>query len=69
MTFKYGLTLAAHGPNKLRRFNNWAANHLPPDLAYRLPPQTPIATQTMTIRLRSREDAERLLAVYPETLP
>lgn len=61
MTFKYALTLPISGGNKLRRFTQWAEQHLP-DLAYRLPPQTPIKTETMTIRLRSLEDRRRVLA-------
>ena len=68
MTFKYGLTLTARGGNKLRRFNTWAMQSLP-DLEYRLPPQAPIETETLTIRLRSQQDAERVRAALPEALP
>ena len=68
MTFKYGVTLPAQGAHKLRRFKEWAAEHVP-HLEYRLPPQTPIATETMTIRVRSRVDAKQVLALLPGTLP
>jgi hypothetical protein len=60
MTFKYSLTLPISGGNKLRRFRDWAEAHLP-DMSYNLPPQTPIKTETMTIRLRSLEDRQRML--------
>lgn len=68
MTFKYGLTLPSLGGNKLTRFEAWAKTALP-ELEYRLPPQTPIKTETMTIRLRSIEDRARVLAAFPGTLP
>lgn len=55
MTFKYSATLPIAGGNKLRRFTEWAKAHLP-ELVYVLPPQTPIKTETMTIRLRSVAD-------------
>lgn len=60
MTFKYAVTLPISGPNKIARFEQWAGQHLP-DLGYSLPPQTPIKTETMTIRLRSPEDRARVL--------
>lgn len=60
MTFKYSVTLPISGGNKLRRFRDWASVHLP-DLEYVLPPQTPIKTETMTIRLRSVADRARVL--------
>lgn len=68
MTFKYGLTLSARGGNKLARFKAWAEQALP-DLDYRLPPQTPIETESMTIRLKSVEDRARVLKALPGTLP
>ena len=68
MSFKYGLTLPALGGNKLARFESWAEQTIP-GLAYRLPPQTPIKTETMTIRLRSEEDKKRLQTAFPATLP
>ena len=60
MTFKYAVTLPIAGANKLSRFEQWAAEHLP-GVGYSLPPQTPIKTETMTIRLRSPEDRARVL--------
>ncbi|HEY0854232.1 MAG TPA: hypothetical protein VGD86_05345 [Devosia sp.] len=60
MTFKYSVTLPVSGGNKLKRFTDWAGSHLPA-LDYVLPPQTPIKTETMTIRLRSVEDRARVL--------
>jgi hypothetical protein len=68
MTFKYGFTFPISGGNKLHRFKSWVASQLP-DLDYRLPPQTPIETTTMTIRLKSLEDRARLLAALPASLP
>jgi len=60
MTFKYGFTFAISGGNKLQRFENWAREHVP-TVEFRLPPQTPIKTETMTVRLKSLEDRQQLL--------
>lgn len=60
MTYKYSVTLPITGSHKLSRFKAWADTHMP-DLDYNLPPQTPIKTETMTIRLRSVEDRQALL--------
>ena len=60
MTFKYHVTLPISGGDKLSRFRDWAEQHLP-GLGYNLPPQTPIKTETMTVRLRSVEDRARVL--------
>lgn len=60
MTFKYSVTLPISGGNKLKRFTDWALAHLPA-VEYVLPPQTPIKTETMTLRLRSVEDRARIL--------
>ncbi len=60
MTFKYSVTLPISGGDKLRRFREWADKHLP-ELSYNLPPQTPIKTETMTIRLLSPDDRARVL--------
>lgn len=60
MTFKYSVTLPISGSHKISRFRTWAEEHLP-ELSYSLPPQTPIKTETMTIRLRSPEDRARVL--------
>ena len=60
MTFKYSVTLPIRGGNRLRRFQDWANQNLP-ELSYSLPDQTPIKTETMTVRLRSLEDRAQLL--------
>jgi hypothetical protein len=60
MTFRYSVTLPISGGNKLRRFREWADQHLP-EMSYSLPDQTPIKTETMTVRLRSVEDRARVL--------
>lgn len=60
MTFKYSLTLPISGSHKLQRFIDWAEKQLP-GLQYRLPPQTPIKTETMTIRLSDLDDRGRIL--------
>ncbi len=60
MTFKYGFTFAIAGGNKLQRFENWAKQHVP-TVEFVLPPQTPIKTETMTIRLKSLADRQALL--------
>jgi len=60
MTFKYSATIPISGGNKLTRFREWATAHLP-ELGYVLPPQTPIKTETMTIRLRSVADRALVL--------
>ena len=60
MTFKYAVTLPIRGGDKIRRFREWAEKHLP-DLAYSLPPQTPIKTETMAVRLRSPDDRALVL--------
>lgn len=68
MTFKYGLTIPAHGPHKLVRFRAWAHRHMP-DLEYHLPPQAPIKTKTLTVRLKSQAAGEHVLSVFPKELP
>jgi hypothetical protein len=65
MTFKYAHTLPISGSHKLKRFTQWAEAHLP-GLQYRLPPQTPIKTETLTIRLRDFADRERILVALAE---
>ncbi|KQX35771.1 hypothetical protein ASD04_13450 [Devosia sp. Root436] len=66
MTFKYSVTLPISGGDKLRRFREWAEKHLP-ELSYSLPPQTPIKTETMTIRLLNVEDRARILQTLAAT--
>ena len=68
MTFKYSLTLPISGSHKLKRFTQWAEAALP-DLEYRLPPQTPIKTDTMTIRLRHLQDRSRLMDALANSRP
>ena len=68
MTYKFGLNLPIEGGNKLARFKLWAESVLP-DLEYRLPPQTPIKTEAMTIRLRSLDDGDRVRAALRESRP
>jgi len=65
MTFKYSATIPISGGNKLHRFREWAGEFLP-ELDYKLPVQTPIKTETMTIRLRSLEDRQKLLQKVAE---
>ena len=66
MTFKYALTLPISGSHKLARFTDWATEKLP-GLQYRLPPQTPIKTETMTVRLLRVEDRARVLQTLAAT--
>jgi hypothetical protein len=68
MTFKYGFTFPITGGNKLKRFTAWMEANLP-TLEYSLPPQVPIETETMTVRLKSLDDRARLIAAMPSTLP
>ena len=66
MTFKYSVTLPISGGDKLRRFREWADRHLP-EMSYSLPPQTPIKTETMTVRLLRLEDRARVLQTLAAT--
>ncbi len=68
MTFKYALTIPISGSHKLNRFTAWADSALP-GLEYRLPPQTPIKTETMTLRLRALEDRARILEALAVSKP
>jgi hypothetical protein len=60
MSFKYSFTFPISGPNKLPRFKRWAAEHAP-DVEVSLPPQVPVKSEAMTIRLKSVEDRQALL--------
>lgn len=60
MTFKYSYTFPISGPNKLPRFKKWAAEHAA-EIEVSLPPQVPIKSEAMTIRLKSAEDRQTLL--------
>ena len=68
MTFRYALKLPATGGNKLARFTSWAAEHVP-GLDYSLPPQVPIKTDCLTVRVRSMDDLVRLRDACPTRLP
>lgn len=59
MTFKYSFTFPISGPNKLPRFKSWAAEHAP-EVPISLPPQVPVKSEAMTIRLKSDEDRQKL---------
>ncbi|MGB3901114.1 MAG: hypothetical protein WA973_21430 [Mesorhizobium sp.] len=59
MTFKYSFTFPISGPNKLPRFRRWIEQHAP-DMPISLPPQVPVKSEAMTIRLKSMEDRQIL---------
>lgn len=61
MSFKYSHTFPIHGPNKLPRFSQWAAKNLP-GVEFSLPPQVPVKSTALTIRLKSAEDRQALVA-------
>ncbi|MCO5158608.1 MAG: hypothetical protein M9945_18015 [Aquamicrobium sp.] len=61
MTFRYSYTFPISGPNKLPRFRKWAAEHAP-EIEVSLPPQVPVKSEAMTIRLKSIEDRQTLLS-------
>jgi len=62
MTFRYSFTFPIAGPNKLPRFKDWAAEHAP-DIAVSMPPQVPVKSEAMTIRLKSAEDRQKLMSI------
>ncbi|MFE0019153.1 hypothetical protein ACFWXH_30180 [Mesorhizobium sp. NPDC059054] len=59
MTFKYSFTFPIAGPNKLPRFKQWAEQNVP-GMPVSLPPQVPVKSEAMTIRLKSAEDRQKL---------
>lgn len=61
MSFKYSFTFAISGPNKLPRFKTWASQHAP-EIAVSLPPQVPVKSEALTVRLKSADDREVLQA-------
>lgn len=61
MSFKYSHTFPIIGPNKLPRFKDWAAQNLP-GVAVSLPPQVPVKSTALTVRLKSIEDRDALMA-------
>lgn len=60
MAFSYSYTFPISGPNKIPRFKKWAAEHAP-EIEVSLPPQVPVKSEAMTIRLKSVEDRQSLL--------
>lgn len=60
MTFKYSFTFPISGGNKLPRFKGWAAEHAP-EIEVSLPPQVPVKSEAMTIRLKSVDDRKTLM--------
>jgi hypothetical protein len=60
MSFSYSYTFPIAGPNKIPRFKKWAAEHAP-EIEVSLPPQVPVKSNAMTIRVKSPEDRNVLL--------
>lgn len=60
MSFSYSYTFPISGPNKIPRFKKWAAEHAP-GIEVSLPPQIPVKSEAMTIRLKSAEDRQTLV--------
>jgi hypothetical protein len=60
MSFQYSYTFPISGPNKLPRFKKWVSENLP-GLQVSLPPQVPVKSEALTIRLKSAEDREQLM--------
>lgn len=60
MSFNYSFTFPISGPNKLPRFKDWAAQHAP-EIAVSLPPQVPVKSEALTVRLKSHEDRQTLM--------
>lgn len=61
MSFSYSYTFPMNGPNKLPRFKTWAAENAA-DIPVSMPPQVPVKSEALTIRLKSAEDRETLSA-------
>lgn len=61
MTFKCSLTFPISGANKLPRFKKWAAENAP-EIEVSLPPQVPVKCETLTVRVKSAEARQVLLA-------
>lgn len=61
MSFNYSYTFPISGPNKIPRFKKWVAEHAP-EIELSMPPQVPVKSAAMTIRLRSVEDRQALLS-------
>ena len=60
MTFRYSYTFPISGPNQLPRFRKWAAENAP-EIEVSLPPQVPVKSEALTIRLKSVEDRQALM--------
>lgn len=60
MSFSYSYTFPIAGPNKIPRFKKWAAEHAS-EIEVSLPPQVPVKSNAMTIRVKSPEDRNVLL--------
>ena len=60
MSFKYSYTFPISGPNKLPRFRQWAAQHMP-EIEVSLPPQVAVRSDSMTVRLKSTDDRQKLM--------
>lgn len=60
-TFQYSYTFPISGPNKVPRFKKWLADNAP-GIPVSLPPQVPVKSSAMTVRLQSAADREALLA-------
>ncbi|PSJ62890.1 hypothetical protein C7I85_04775 [Mesorhizobium soli] len=65
MTFRYSFTFPIAGPNKLPRFKHWAVEHAP-GIEVSLPPQVPVKSEAMTIRLKSVEDRQKLMTLLAD---
>ncbi|MCJ8151080.1 hypothetical protein [Shinella sedimenti] len=60
MTFRYSHTFPMSGPNKLPRFKQWAVENIP-GVAVSLPPQVPVKSEALTVRLKSIDDRDTLI--------
>lgn len=59
MSFSYSYTFPMNGPNKLPRFKKWAVENAS-DIPVSLPPQVPVKSEALTVRLKSVADREAL---------
>ena len=60
MTFKYSFTFPIGRGNKLPRFKDWVAEHAP-EIEVSLPVQVPVKSESMTVRLKSIDDRQKLM--------
>ncbi|MCW5711535.1 hypothetical protein [Shinella sp.] len=60
MTFRYSHTFPISGPNKVPRFKQWAAENIP-GVPVSLPPQVPVKSEALTVRLKSINDRNTLI--------